>query len=470
MASKVADCVKKIEALKPRDKKYLTKVAPNLFIKVAPSGLKTWLVRYSIDERQIDHHLPKAYGQGDAFLTLSEAKLVAAELIALARSGIAPKDYAAEQQALKKRELALTAAQNLTVEDLYKSWIDYGVRRQDNNADIKRSFNKDVLPFVGKKPLRDLTEFDLRKILGAVVARGSNRSAVQLKNLLVQMLSWAEKRKPWRPLLIDGNPAQLIEIDKIVDKDYKLDNIRRRVLSEDELRELKGIFHKLEYDYQSSPFKKYISHPIERKLQLAVWICLSTLCRIGALLHSKWEHIDFERSIWHIPAENDKSLKGKEQDQVVSLSSFALRQFIELRAITVDSNWCYPNSSGTSHLCVKTLSKQIGDRQEMFTERSKVLNKRAQSNLLVLSKGKKGNWVMHDLRRTGATMMQMLGVNPDVIDRCQSHIVAGSKVRRHYLQYDFAKEKKEAWDLLGERLDVVLNNGNVVDFRKAQQR
>jgi integrase len=104
----------------------------------------------------------------------------------------------------------------------------------------------------------------------------------------------------------------------------------------------------------------------------------------------------------------------------------------------------------------------------MFTERSKVLSKRAQSNLLVLSKGKKGNWVMHDLRRTGATMMQMLGVNPDVIDRCQSHIIAGSKVRRHYLQYDFAKEKKDAWDALGDRLDIVLNSSNVVNFRQSR--
>jgi integrase len=468
MASNFADCVKKIEALKPRQKKYLKKVALNLYIKVAPSGLKTWVVRYSVNDQQIDHHLPKPFGSSEPFLTLSAAKLAAAELISLAKSGVSPKEQSAAQRLAKEQELEQLKAQNLTVGQLFESWIDYGVRRQDNNADIKRSFNKDVLPAIGQKPLRELTEFDLRRILGGVVARGSNRSAVQLKNLFVQMLTWAEKRKPWRPLLIDGNPAQLIEIDKIVDRDYKLDNIRRRVLSEDELRELKTIFYKLETEYQSSPIKRYMAHPIERKLQLAVWICLSTLCRIGALLHAKWEHIDFDKALWQIPAENDKSLKGREQDQVVSLSAFALRQFIELKTITGSSVWCYPNTLDTGHLCVKTLSKQIGDRQEMFTERSKVLSKRAQSNLLVLSKGKKGNWVMHDLRRTGATMMQMLGVNPDVIDRCQSHIIAGSKVRRHYLQYDFAKEKKDAWDALGDRLDIVLNSSNVVNFRQSR--
>ncbi len=33
----------------------------------------------------------------------------------------------------------------------------------------------------------------------------------------------------------------------------------------------------------------------------------------------------------------------------------------------------------------------------------------------------------------------------------------GSKVRRHYLHYDYADEKKEAWRLLGERIDSILS-------------
>jgi hypothetical protein len=38
-------------------------------------------------------------------------------------------------------------------------------------------------------------------------------------------------------------------------------------------------------------------------------------------------------------------------------------------------------------------------------------------------------------------MMQALGVNLDVIDRCQNHVLAGSRVRRHYLHHDYAEEK-----------------------------
>lgn len=54
-----------------------------------------------------------------------------------------------------------------------------------------------------------------------------------------------------------------------------------------------------------------------------------------------------------------------------------------------------------------------------------------------------------------------------MIDRCQNHVIPGSKVRRHYLHYDHAEEKREAWSLLGERLDAIFATGNVVPIQRA---
>jgi hypothetical protein len=34
--------------------------------------------------------------------------------------------------------------------------------------------------------------------------------------------------------------------------------------------------------------------------------------------------------------------------------------------------------------------------------------------------------------------------------------MAGSRVRRAYLHHDYAAEKRDAWERLGERLDVLL--------------
>lgn len=87
----------------------------------------------------------------------------------------------------------------------------------------------------------------------------------------------------------------------------------------------------------------------------------------------------------------------------------------------------------------------------------KPMKNRRHDNTLVLCEGVNGAWTAHDLRRTGATMMQSLGVPLDIIDRCQNHVLPGSKVRRHYFHHDYADEKRKAWQLLGERLSLILS-------------
>lgn len=108
------------------------------------------------------------------------------------------------------------------------------------------------------------------------------------------------------------------------------------------------------------------------------------------------------------------------------------------------------------------MSKQIGDRQMQFKRRAGPLKNRRHDNSLTLADGANGEWTPHDLRRTAATMMQALGVLPDIIDRCQNHVLAGSRVRRHYLHHDYADEKREAWAKLGEKLNLILNSANVI--------
>ena len=104
---------------------------------------------------------------------------------------------------------------------------------------------------------------------------------------------------------------------------------------------------------------------------------------------------------------------------------------------------------------MKTVTKQVGDRQHRFKERTELKNRRNDDSL-VLAQGTNGEWTPHDLRRTSATMLQALKVPLDVIDRCQNHRIPGSKVRRHYLIHDYADEKREAWARLGSRLMEIL--------------
>ena len=145
--------------------------------------------------------------------------------------------------------------------------------------------------------------------------------SVRVHQDLVQLFASAEKRQPWRGLLIEGNPADLIEIRKIVSKDFDMVNERDRVLSVKELQELQAIFARMEADYGEAPagHKYEVQRPLKRETQLAVWICLGTLCRIGELLMTRWEDVDLAERYWTIPVANVKGVIGKKQGHRIYL-------------------------------------------------------------------------------------------------------------------------------------------------------
>ncbi len=348
-------------------------------------------------------------------------------------------------------------AEDATIEQMVQAWLASGVLRKDGNTELRRVFEKDVLPHIGNKPVRQVTEQDLRGILVEVVSRGANRLAVTMSRDIRQVFAWAEKRQPWRRLLLDGNPAELVRIETIVAPDYDLSNIRSRVLNANEIRELRDIFLRAEQQYQAAADKRKAVRPVQRETQCALWISLATSCRIGELLMAQWKHVDLNAGSWFIPKANTKGARGKTQDQLVWLSDFAQRQFSALQALTGDTAWCFPARDGVNHIDLKTVTKQVGDRQHRFKAR-KALKGRRNDDGLVLAQGDNGEWTPHDLRRTAATMMQALGISPDVIDRCQNHVLAGSRVRRHYLTHQYDDEKRDAWQRLGVEIGRLLTS------------
>ena len=454
--------VRALDAAKPKDKPYKLTVDKGLYIRVAMNGEKRWIIRYVVDGKQIETRLPEPYGTGAGFKSLADATTENARVQALARGGVdfvakRQKDQANAQAEELKADKAVKAAEkaesllNLTIQDLYDTWINEGVFRKDGNAALRRSMEKDILPVIGKTPVRSLTEKQIRDAYLNVIKRGVERTAVDLSNSIGQMMRWADKRQPWRGLLILGNPAQLVDVKKLVSHDYTEE--RDRVLSPVELKALYHRFETVQAEYDAAPCKYDVERPILDTTRLSIWICLGTLCRIGELLTAEWKHVDLVNRERFIPAENTKAHRGKKQDQRIYLSDFALRQFQALEKITGTKKWLFPATNlDEGHVCLKSVSKQIGDRQMKFKDR-KALSQRVNNNSLVVGDGA---WTPHDMRRTGATMMQKLGVSLDVIDRCQNHIIAGSKVRRHYLHYEYATEKKDAWAKLGDRIDAIL--------------
>jgi Arm DNA-binding domain len=282
--------VKEIESAKAKTSEYKLTVDRGLYIRVAPSGIKTWLIRYVVDSKQIQFRLPEPYGSGEGFSSLADAKALNANIQSLARKGIDYKIQLLEQKQVeldkkqaKKFKDKLDAENNLTFHDLYKAWLRDGVSRADENKYIIQTFSKYALPVFGTIPIRTLTEHHLRKTFREVISSGKIATAAELSKDILQMLRWGEKRAPWRKLLIEGNPAELIEINKLLPHDYVKE--RDRMLSVDEIVRLKLIFDGTSQNYADAPAKYGVERPLKKEVQIAMWLCLSVK------LHPKLTHL-----------------------------------------------------------------------------------------------------------------------------------------------------------------------------------
>ena len=169
--------------------------------------------------------------------------------------------------------------------------------------------------------------------------------------------------------MVDGNPADLVSIKKLLPNDYSEE--RSRILSPKEILTLNSAINNLKDNYSKSKKKYDIERPLKEETSIAIWICLSTLCRIGELMKAEWKDIDFKKNVWFIPLSNSKGTSGKKQDQYVYLSNFAVKYFKDLKELTGQSKWLFPATNNESNLSEKTMSKQIGDRQIKFKNRLK---------------------------------------------------------------------------------------------------
>lgn len=424
--------------------KWLSEVAiwghGSLVARITTSGERLFYFRYanSIGER-ITYPIGTYSREGlEGTMTLAEAGQRAKEFAGLHKAGIRDirEHFEAEEAArvaTREAELARLVAEKAAAEaeqarqaarksvsELFEHWATVDlINRKDGGAEVRRMFEKDVLPLLGKIAVADVKKGHVTEVTDALLARGVNRMAKLIFSLMRQMFRFAVDRD-----LIEHDPTASIRKAKIGGKDVERD----RVLSDDEIRALA----------QLTPEAGLLP-----STEAAIWIALSTCCRIGELLNARWEHVDLTKGIWLIPAENSKNGKAHS----VTLSSFAIQQFEKTRALNSRSAWCYPNTENSGPVCSKTVTKQLGDRQRQPGQ-GVMRNRSAKAQGLLLTGGK---WTPHDLRRTGATLMTALGVLPEVAERCLNH-TEENKIKRTYQRHNYVQEMANAWRVLGERL------------------
>ncbi len=404
-------------------------------MRVAVDGTKTWIVYYSVKGKSREYTLKAPWGitSDDAHISLADARKEAEFIRRLASEGLDFRDKREEERAKTTKKIEEETLLNKTVRDLFEDWITT-VRRKDDGKELRHSMERDVMPTLADIRLREIVEKDIRDALAPIVAMGKNRTVVIRLENLKQMFQWGAARRPWKAL-IEDDPTALLKNSAITSPDYS-DVERDRALSRSEVVELRD---------------KLSVARLPKKSVNAIWIMLSCCTRIGETTKALWKDIDLENRRWYIPKENSKN--GR--DHIVYLSDFAERQFERQKFDYPNSIYVFPNTTNGAPVQKRTMTRLIRERQDLSEKRKKIpySNYEPKSNVLMLSGGE---WTPHDLRRTGATLMQSLGIMPEVIERVLNH-TEQNRVKRIYQRHDYADEMRQAWGALGKLLTELVD-------------
>ena len=427
-------------ALQSKPKKndiWLSDPAPKgygrFYARITKAGNRLFYFKYTNSSGKREYISIGDYDpEGRTGLTLKAARVKAEEFSRLYQSGVTDiKTHLEEQQRIQEQQQAAEEAQieakqkaaeaRMTVKDLFEEWERRRLSKyKDGGKETSRIFKRDVLPVIGHLHAESVRKGHIVQITDRIEDRGSNRMAKITFSSMRRMFWYALERDH-----IEFDPTAGLRKSAIGGKDV----MRDRVLSEKEITLLA---------------ERLPESGLLPPAQAAIWICLSTLCRTGELLKAEWKDVDLKNRVWTIPAENSKNGDPLK----IHLTDFTVEQFRIIKSIKQQSGWVFPNRTGKNHVSLKTLSHQVWDRQ-----RPVPANKRSQNSEVLLLPG--GKWTMHDLRRSGATLMAKLGVKPEEIDRCQNHLEP-NRIRRTYQLYDYSEEMRQAWQLLSERIEQLI--------------
>ncbi|KGP02763.1 integrase [Alcaligenes faecalis] len=388
-----------LKALKPRDKTYTVTDDRGLHVEVFPTGGIVWRYRYRLNGKYEKLTLGKYPA-----LTLRNARL--------------KRDEAAQQVAMgespaKKKQLEKVAgAEDATVADFAERFFkDIQARDRKDVTMPRRYLEKDILPYIGSKPVRDITAEDVRGVIWRKKEQGFDAAAGQVRGLLKRMLDYALTCG-----LVQANPVMALPMRHV----YRA-AARDRALTPDEIRQF---------------LRAMQTSNIRRQFKIAFQLILMTLVRKSELMLARWKDVHLDDGEWHIPVENSKTGKP----HIVYLSTQAQTLFKELKPLASSSDWVLPGRG--------TLAKPFA-------------NNALNQALKVSLQGQEiPAFTIHDLRRTASTLLHEQGWPSDVVEKALNHTIGG--VRGVYNRAEYAEQRRDMLQAWSDYIDGLAPSGNLV--------
>jgi integrase len=392
---------------------YFDEHTPGLALRVSQGGTRAWSYIFTS---------PKDAKRARAALgTYPGTSLAAARTKAEECKGWLEEDPPRDPRDV----LAAQQASAVTVSALFDSWTEKRLTGLRSAEHIGRRMRRNVIPVIGSIAISTLHRRDINRVIDPLLKRESPIEANRVFENVRAMLRWAVARGD-----LDHNPME--GMSKPADE-----NARERTLSDDEIRTI--------WTALPSVIKK------SRDVQRIAKLCLVTGQRVGEVAGMMRAELDLDKRLWSLPGSRTKN----GNPHAVPLSDMAVAIIKDaLKDAGDDAKHVFPSEDESirPRAVARTLS-------------------RAQKPTKDKPQGKFGipEWTPHDLRRTALTNLAGLGVMPIVIGAVANHlsVTKASVTFANYVQYDYAKEKRDALDLWAKRLDGIIGDGaKVLPMRK----
>jgi integrase len=388
-----------VRNLQAKEKRFEIWEARGLGLRVAPSGLKTWIFLYRFDGKSRRVCLGR-------YPRLSVAQAHRAHGVAVAQlaDGIDPGTLRVRE---KKSERDAP-----TIATLAKDYIDKHARPKKRSwkAD-DATLRRDVLPVWGDRKAKEIRRRDVIDLLDGIVLRGAPIAANRTFAMVRRMFSWAIERD-----MLEHSPCTHV-------RRPAPEHRRDRVLSSAELAKL---------------WPALSEASVDDPVRLSLAFMLATAQRLGEILSARWEDIDLAARVWTIPAEKAKNGLAHR----VPLSPLAHRLLARARLSGKASKWVFASAWRPDE-------DETGENVDAPIERH-APRRWIQRNLEALEIEP---FTPHDLRRTAASHMTSVGIPRLTVSKILNHAETGitSVYDRH--SYDAEKKKAlERWALELQRV------------------
>ena len=385
-----------LKFLKPKKKPYKVADRDGIYVVVSPAGSITFRLDYRINNRRETLTLGR-YGRDG--VSLLKARELGMEARRRVREGVSP---AIEKQRDKAR---IKAAK--TFADFGRKWIEEG-RMADSTRAMRRAiYERDVEPAFKNRMLTEIEPGDVRALCQLVKDRGAPATAIHIRDQINLIFAFARLHgeKVENPAK-DVSPSSIWSFTP-----------RERALSPKEIRLLYPLLEQV---------------PTLPTIRLGMKLILLTLVRKSELQDATWDEVDFVNAIWSIPAARMKASRAHN----IYLSTQALDIMIALKTCAGNSPYLLPSRYEAD----QPMSRATFNRVTMS------IAERAKEHGLPLAP-----FTVHDLRRTGSTLLNEIGFESDWIEKCLAHVDRRTS-RRVYNVAEYAQQRRH---MLQEWADMI---------------